>query len=59
MNAHLAPGRGLLSGDVFRTVMQKELERAERLKRMRSDRGIITNLQVLELDLFMDQAIKM
>ena len=59
MNAHLAPGRGLLSGDVFRTVMQKELERAERLKRMRSDRGIIANLQVLELDLFMDQAIKM
>ena len=54
MNAHLAPGRGLQSGDVFRTVMQKELERAERLKRMKSDRGIIANLQVLELDLFMD-----
>ena len=59
MNAHLASGRGLQSGDVFRTVMQKELERAERLKRMKSDRGIIANLQVLELDLFMDQAIKM
>ena len=37
MNAHLMPGRGLLAGDVFRTVMHKELERAEKYRRMQSD----------------------
>ena len=59
MNVHLMKGRGLVSSDVFQTVMHRELERAERSKRMQSDRGLIANLQVHELDLFMDHAIKM
>ena len=59
MNVHLLPGRGLVSSDVFTTVMHRELEREERLSRMKTDKGVIANLQVLELDLFMSHAIKM
>ena len=57
MNAHLLNRHGEGSEIVYRTVMRKELERAEFARRHLTDRGVIANLADQELRNFMKDEI--